>query len=326
MTFRRKHVTRRRRFWILGIGTAALALVAATAVLAALRGERGRIAFDDGRTFPSLIGSMNPDGSDVQILSENGDHWPRWSPGGAKIVFFSTRTPNGSDDGDAEIFVMNADGSDQTQLTFNDVRDEVPTWTPDGRIVWSQRTGVGQWDLWIMNADGSNQHQLTSLDGAELWPSVSPQGNRLAFAANYLDGRLHIFTMRLDGTDIRQVTSSDLEDWAPDWSPTGNDIVFTREYPAPDTSAGVDENLFIVHADGTNLRQITDRPDRVEIFPVWAPDGKALLYPAITDWFGPNWDTWLTVYDLKSGTETTVGEDNRGGAPSWQALPHGGSG
>jgi TolB protein len=310
----------RRGLWILLAGTA-VALVATTAALAAFRGERGRIAFDDGRTFPSLIGSMNPDGSDVQILSVNGDHWPRWSPDGSKIVFFSTRTSDGSDDGDAEIFVMNPDGSDQTQLTFNETRDEVPAWTPDGRIVWSHRTGSG-WDLWVMDADGSNQHQLTSLNGAELWPSVSPQGNRLAFAGNHVGGRFHIFTMRLDGSDVRQITFDQLEDWAPDWSPTGNDVVFTREHLAPETSAGVDEDLFVVHADGTSLRQITNRPDRVEIFPVWAPDGKALLYPAITDWFGPNWNTLLSVYDLKNGTETTVGEPNIGGAPSWQPLTH----
>lgn len=322
MSSRSRPRARRRYFWIVGI-CAAFALVATATAFATLRGERGRIAFDDGRTFPSLIGSMKPDGTDVQILSENGDHWPRWSPDGSKIVFFSTRTPDGSDNGPAEIFVMNADGSGQTQLTFNDQEDQVPTWTPDGRIVWSHRTGPGQWDLWIMNADGSDQQQLTSLDGAELWPSVSPQGNRVVFAGTQVEGRFHLFTMRIDGSDVRQITSDEHEDWAPDWSPTGNDIVFTREYLAPQTSAGVDENLFIVHADGTNLRQITNRPDRVEIFPVWAPDGKALLYPAITDWFGPNWDTWLTVYDLKSGTEARVGEDNRGGAPSWQPIGHG---
>jgi len=313
---------RRRSAWLFLLG-AAFALVASAAALGAFRGDRGRIAFDDGRTFPSLIGSMNPDGSDVQILSENGDHWPRWSPDGSKIVFFSTRTPDGADNGVEKIFVMNADGSSQTQLTFGDQSDQVPTWTPDGRIVWSRRTGPGQWDLWIMNADGSDQQRLTSLDGAELWPSVSPQGNRLVFAGTHVGGRFHLFTMRLDGSDVRQITSDELEDWAPDWSPTGNDIVFTREHLAPETSAGVDEDVFIVHADGTSLRQITNRPDRAEIFPVWAPDGKALLYPAITDWFGPNWDTWLTVYDLKRDTETRVGEDNRGGAPSWQPLAHG---
>ena len=300
--------------------------VAIASAFASFRGERGRIAFDDGRTFPSKIGSMNADGTDVRILSEQGDHWPRWSPDGSKVVFFSTRTPDGSDDGDAQIFVMHADGSNQTELTFDDASNQVPMWTPDGGIIWSKRTGPGQWDLWIMHADGSGQRRLTSFDGAELWPSPSPEGNRVAFAGTQVDGKFHIFTARLDGTDVRQITTGDLEDWAPDWSPNGNDIVFTREHLAPDQSAGVDEDIYIVHADGTNLRQITSRPDRVEIFPVWAPDGKALLYPAITDWFGPNWNTLLTVYDLKTGTESTVGEPNIGGAPSWEPLPHGGSG
>jgi len=42
--------------------------------------------------------------------------------------------------------------------------------------------------------------------------------------------------------------------------------------------------------------------------------------------FGLNWNTLLTVYDLKTGSESTVGEPNIGGAPSWQSLPHGRSG
>jgi Tol biopolymer transport system component len=133
-------------------------------------------------------------------------------------------------------------------------------------------------------------------------------------------GRLHIFTMRLDGTDVRQLTFNALEDWAPSWSPTGNDIVFTRETPMPSASAGVDEDLYIVHANGTNEQRLTSDPERAEIFPVWSPDGKSLLYPAITDWMGPNWDTLLTVMNLKTGVETTVGEPNIGGAPSWQPV------
>lgn len=311
--------------WGVGLVVLIVAVVVVASVSAALRGE-GRIAFDDGRTFPSKIGTMNPDGSDVQIISERGDHWPRWSADGERIVFFSTRAPDGSDNADAEIYVMNPDGSGQTALTDNAIQDQVPAWTRDGRIVWSQRSGPGQWDLWLMNDDGSNKEQLTSFNGAELWPSVAPQGNRIAFAGTQADGRFHIFSIRADGSDVRQLTFSSLEDWAPAWSPIGNDIVFTRETPAPTTSAGFDEDLFIIHADGSNLRQITSDPNRVELFPVWSPSGKSLLFPAITDWLGPNWDTLLTVYDLKTGVETTVGEPNIGGAPSWQPLTSGRSG
>ena len=305
--------------WSTAVLISVAAMVVVASVSAALRGE-GRIAFDDGRTFPSKIGTMNPDGSDVQIISERGDHWPRWSADGERIVFFSTRAPDGSDSADAEIYVMNPDGSGQTALTDNSVEDQVPTWTPDGQIVWSQRAGTGQWDLWLMNADGSGKTQLTSFNGLELWPSVAPQGNRIAFAGTQQDGRFHIFSMRLDGTDVRQLTASALDDWAPSWSPTGNDIAFTRESPAPGTAAGVDEDLYVIHANGSGIRQLTSDPARVEIFPVWSPNGKSLLYPAITDWFGPNWNTLLTVMDVRTGVETTVGEPNIGGAPAWQPV------
>ena len=303
-------------FLALVMGTVAIASASAS-----FRGSPGRIAFDDGRTFPSKIGSMNSDGSDVRILTERGDHWPRWSPDGSRLVFFSHREPDGTDDADAEIFVMSATGAEQTQLTFNEVEDQVPMWTADGRIVWSRRSGPGQWDIWMMNPDGSGQRRVTSFDGAELWPSPSPQGGRIAFSSNHGDGLFRIFVFRLDKNEVRQITSGALEDWAPDWSPTGNDIVFTRETPAPGTAAGVDEDVYIVHADGTNLRQVTDEPDRSEIFPTWSPDGKEIVYPAIWDWFGPNWYSEVTVKDLRSGVERRIGEPNIGGAPHWQSLP-----
>ena len=80
----------RRIHWVGGLVVLLAAAAGVTAVSAALRGE-GRIAFDDGRTFPSKIGTMNADGSDVRIISERGDQWPRWSFDGEQIVFFTTR-------------------------------------------------------------------------------------------------------------------------------------------------------------------------------------------------------------------------------------------
>jgi Tol biopolymer transport system component len=200
-------------------------------------------------------------------LTQQGDHWPRWSADGKKIVFFSTR------DGDGEIFTMNADGSGQTQLTSNTVEDQVPEWTSDGRIVFGRRAGPGHWDIWIMNADGSDERQLTDLGGVSVWPSPSPSANEVAFSSNY-QGNFHIYTMRLDGSHLRQVTPNDTVDWGPDWSPSGNDLAFIRETIAPATSAGVDEDVWVIHANGSQPIQVTADPARADTFPTWSPDGR----------------------------------------------------
>ncbi len=96
--------------------------------------------------FPGLPGQRQ------QVIKTD----PMVSPDGTKIVYVSTQ------DGDAEIYMMNADGTGATALTDNSAVDAAPSWFPDSqRLVFvSDRTG--QFELYTMNADGSQQQQLTS--------------------------------------------------------------------------------------------------------------------------------------------------------------------
>jgi Tol biopolymer transport system component len=93
----------------------------------------------------------------VRRVTEGGgtDTAPAWSPDGSKIAFYSNR------DGDMEIWVVNADGTDLWQLTFNEVHDEGPAWSPDGRFIAFTRAPTNapndNGDIWVMNADGSDQ-------------------------------------------------------------------------------------------------------------------------------------------------------------------------
>ena len=85
-----------------------------------------------------------------------------------RIAFVSTRA------GNAEIYVMNADGSDQTNLINDPAVDSAPTWSPDGAKIafYSDRDGNGE--IYVMNADGSDQTNLTN-DPEDDWaPAWSP--------------------------------------------------------------------------------------------------------------------------------------------------------
>ena len=311
----------------LALASATLILAVAMATVtasAAYPGHNGQIAFDDGSVSPMRIGVVNPDGTGEQTLSQRGDHSPRYSRDGSTIVFFSTRDQSGANNADAEIFTMSADGSNQTQLTFNDLEDQVPAWTADGRIVFTRRNATGQWNIWIMDANGDHQRQLTYLGGVSAWPAPAPNGHQVAFSSNYR-GQFHIYTMRLDGTKLRQISPDDTVDWAPEWSPRGNDIVFTREALAPNTSAGVDEDVFIVHSDGTRLRQLTRNPARADLFPSWSPDRRFVIFYRATDWQGPNWHSNLITYELPTANESTVGRPDIGGYPGWQPVSSEGS-
>ena len=77
----------------------------------------------DERLWVQEIWVMRSDGSGQRMLAERGES-PAWSPDGTRIAYVSDQ------DGDREIFVMQADGTDQTQLTFNNDEDLAPVWSP----------------------------------------------------------------------------------------------------------------------------------------------------------------------------------------------------
>ena len=89
--------------------------------------DDSRIAFTSARAGDYDIYTMNPDGSNIQQLTDDNasDGSPTWSPDGTRIAFVSDR------DGNNEIYVMEADGSNQTRLTDTSTRDFLPTWKPE---------------------------------------------------------------------------------------------------------------------------------------------------------------------------------------------------
>ena len=92
---------------------------------------------------------------------------PEWSPDGTKIAYSYSET---GPDPQIEIYSMDPDGDNKTNLTDNAGHQLAPTWSPDGRKIayWDLRGG-----LWVMDADGSDQVSLGVEDGAQpAWSRV----------------------------------------------------------------------------------------------------------------------------------------------------------
>ncbi|MGZ5491672.1 MAG: TolB family protein, partial [Nitrososphaeraceae archaeon] len=121
---------------------------------------------------------------------------------GSKIAFNSTR------DGNYEIYIMNVDGSGQTNLTNNSVGDYYPSFSPDGSQIAfsSDLDGGGDDEIYLMNVDGTGQTRLTNNSTGEYYPSFSPDGSKIAFMT-YRDPYWEIYIMNVDGTEEINLTN-----------------------------------------------------------------------------------------------------------------------
>ncbi len=119
----------------------------------------------------------------------------------AEIAFASNRAGNGMD-----IWVMNADGTRQRQLTPNGVDGFAPAWSPDGRrIAFIRVDSAFNTEVYVMNANGKGEQNLTSDPALDFFPDWSPDGRRIAFSSNR-SGAFAVYTMRPNLTDVRKLT------------------------------------------------------------------------------------------------------------------------
>ena len=150
------------------------------------------------------IYTMNVDGSDVRRLTTTPgyDGGPWWSPDGTKIVYRAHHPTDSAElaayralldqhmirPNRMELFVMNADGSDQRQITHLGGANFGPTWTPDGRrILFSsnyQNPRSGNFDLYLVNLDGTGLEQVTTREEFDGFPMFSRDGRLLVWASN----------------------------------------------------------------------------------------------------------------------------------------------
>ena len=184
-----------------------------------------------------------------------------------KIVF--SRIVGGPN-GQGEIYVMNADGSGQANVTNNAAYDAWPAWSPDGtKIAFNRyREGVGDFEIYVMNADGSAQTDLTNNPADDYNPVWSPDGAKIAFYT-YRGGDWEIYVMNADGSGQTNLTNDPAIDFDPAWSPDGTKIAFARR---------IDNNeIFVMNSDGSGQTNLTNNP-AYDQGPAWSRDGTKIAF------------------------------------------------
>ncbi len=131
----------------------------------ALPGANGLVVAETRRGFVLLNGT---DSSVVARIPGTSlrDTSPAFSPNGRRIAFTSNRQ------GESEIYVMDANGTQPQELTFRPWADDDPAWSPDGRAIAFESFQNGHFDIWVTRADGRDQRRLTTAPaGTSILPS-----------------------------------------------------------------------------------------------------------------------------------------------------------
>jgi TolB protein len=154
---------------------------------------------------------MNADGSSLTQLNHLTDaHSPNWASDGTNIVYIASPHPFTS----SEIYIMNADGSNQINLTNNSAGDINPDWSPDGTQIAFVRFIEGEDTIFLMSANGENQRRLLNITCSH--PRWSPDGKLVAYQShNFVD----IWTVNINDKNKKRLTTAGGMDLYPAWCP-----------------------------------------------------------------------------------------------------------
>ena len=283
-----------RRYNLARMILASVVVLSLTPLMVAIDAQ-AQIAFVSDRDRNDEIYVMDDDGKNQRNLTNHpsDDYAPSWSPDGTRIAFMSDRdghVPKGDVLPTFEIYVMDADGGNQQNLTNDPSHDMYPAWSPDGKRIafTSYRDGHDDAihgrptaEIYVMDADGGNPQHLTNDLNDDRYPSWSPDGKRIVFSSER-DGHFigefeitssEIYLMDADGGNQQRLTENRKNDYAPSWSPDGTRIVFESDRKGD----FINFEIYVMDADGGNEQRLTE--NRVDDWsPSWSSDGKRIAF------------------------------------------------
>jgi TolB protein len=196
----------------------------------------------------------------VRSQGEWKDGSPAWSPDGRRIAFYSER------DGNAEIYVMNADGTAVTRLTRTSADEGYPAWSPDGRTLSFDSDRDGNFDVFAMQADGSGVRPLTRHPARDVSATWAPDGASIVFMSDREDGGFDVYRAAPDPTAAAARITRTGSAWFPVSAPDGRTLAFH-----------VGRDVHTMPASGGELRRLTTDPAN-GMYPSWSPDGRRLAF------------------------------------------------
>ena len=197
--------------------------------------------------------------------------------GTGQIVFASTRS------GIPQLYLVNTDGTDPTQITLMDGGACQPSWSPDGSQLVFISPCLGRADfyetiynessLYIINADGTDLKQLTQAPGSDFEPAWSPDGERIAFTS-VRGGFRQIYSLDVASLEVTLLTNTTnaVESSQAAWSPDGSKIAYMVKRVGS-------FQVWTMNEDGQEAVQLArSGQDFWDYLPAWTPDGRTVFF------------------------------------------------
>jgi len=212
-----------------------------------------------------------------------------------------------------QLCLINADGTGYQQMSRLEAHSYYPVYSPKGgSIVYASNQNGGVFDLFLFVFEGSRLIRLTNYIGNVISPSFSPDGTKILFANRAAEGPTSLWTVDSTGENPDLLYAGPNTIVAADWSPDGATIAFAMAVDQP----GAYE-VFLMGADGSNVRQLTFGLAGIGGSLDWSPDGKYLLIYA-----GPLGDKDIFRIDVEAKTAAQLTDGGNNAACSYS--PDGG--
>jgi len=200
----------------------------------------------------------------------------------------------------SELYISNADGSDEHRLLPTDGFDYHASFSKDGQwiIFTSERDGLGQSNLYRVKADGTDLQRLTDHPGVSDAAVFSPTNpNIIAFVSsrrgkkNY--GTVNVWTLNLSTGALKNVTGALKFDpskphsyFRPSWSPDGKWLALSSDTGSDWRGHNLpvgwertqESSVYLIRPDGSGWNKIASNPGFDEGSPSWSPDGKHVVF------------------------------------------------
>ena len=244
--------------------------------------------------------------ANIRQLTNGGENAEAyWAPDGKRIIFQSTRDKLACD----QIFIMNADGSDQHMVSTGKGRTTCGYFLPDNQhILYASTHEAGPacppaadrskgyvwavyptYDIYLATVDGKIVKKLAGASGYDAEATVNHKTGKIVYTS-MASGDLDLWTMNSDGSGKQQITKSEGYDGGAVFSRDGKKLTWRANHPAtPETQKKYHEllsenltspmkmELFVADADGKNAKQITNF-GCASFAPTFSLDGKKILF------------------------------------------------